>query len=157
MKRIAVSTLALALTVAASGAVSAYQDYGNGPSYDSRNDNGSYNDSRNNNGDQRYYNGDPRYAEAAYRSNSRNDMAQVIGVQPMYGQNGAYQRQQCWNERTNAYDSGYYRDTNGNLYRGDSNAEGTVIGAIIGGLSATSWPTAMTRRPRPSVALSSVV
>jgi uncharacterized protein YcfJ len=134
MKRSAVSVLVLALTVATGSAVAAYQDYGNGPSYDSRNDSGASYDSRNYNGGQRYGNGDPRYADSAYRANSRNDLAQVIGVQPMYGQNGAYQRQQCWNERTNAYDNGYYRDTNGNLYRGDSNAEGTVIGAIIGGV-----------------------
>ena len=135
MKRTAVTVLALALTAAAGGAVAAYQDYGNGSSYDSRTyNNGTSYDSRNYNGDQRYSNGDPRYADSAYRANSRNDMAQVIGVQPMYGQNGAYQRQECWNERTNAYDNGYYRDTNGNLYRGDSNADGTLLGAIIGGV-----------------------
>ena len=141
MKRTAVTVLALALTAAAGGAVAANQDYGNGSSYDSRDDNGSSYDSRNyngdqryNNGDPRYYNGDPRYTDSAYRTNSRNDMAQVIAVQPMYGQNGAYQRQECWNERTNAYDNGYYRDSNGNLYRGDTNADGTLLGAIIGGV-----------------------
>jgi uncharacterized protein YcfJ len=130
MNRTAVTVLALALTAAAGSAVAAYQDYGNGSYYDSRNDNG---DQRYNNGDPRYYNGDPRYTDSAYRTNSRNDVAQVIAVQPMYGQNGAYQRQECWNERTNAYDNGYYRDTNGNLYRGDTNTDGTLLGAIIGG------------------------
>ena len=65
MKRTAVTVLALALTAAAGGAVAAYQDYGNGSSYDSRNDNGSSYDSRNYNGDQRYNNGDPRYYNAS--------------------------------------------------------------------------------------------
>jgi uncharacterized protein YcfJ len=131
MKRIAASALVLALTAATGSAVAAYQDYGNGSSYDSRYDNGnqSYN-----NGDSRYNNGDPRYADSAYRANSRNDIAQVIGVRPLYGQNGAYQRQECWDERSNAYDNGYYRDGSGNLYRsGDSNTDGTLLGALIGG------------------------
>ena len=135
MKRIAVTALVLALTAAAGSAVAAYQDYGNGSSYassyDSRDGNG---DQRYNNGDPRYNNVDPRYADSAYRANSRNDIAQVVGVRPLYGQSGAYQRQECWNERTNAYDNGYYRDSNGNLYRGgDTNADGTLLGAIIGG------------------------
>jgi uncharacterized protein YcfJ len=53
-------------------------------------------------------------------------------VDERYGDPG-YLRQECWNEQTNAYDSGYYRDSNGRLYRGDSTANGTVLGAIIGG------------------------
>jgi len=44
-----------------------------------------------------------------------------------------YLRQECWNERTNSYDPGYYRDENGRLYRGDSTANGTLLGAVIGG------------------------
>ena len=66
----------------------------------------------------RYNNGDPRYANAAYAAASRNDTAQVISVRPMYAGNASYQGQECWNEQTNAYDDGYYRDGAGNLYRG---------------------------------------
>ncbi|MBC7657683.1 MAG: glycine zipper 2TM domain-containing protein [Frankiaceae bacterium] len=106
MKRIAISALALAITAA--GVVGA-QDYGRG--YDSRYDNNS--------------------------RTQRTDVATVVGVQPIYDRYAAqgYQRQECWDERTNAYDDGYYRDSNGRLYRNgtDSNANGTLIGALIGG------------------------
>ena len=112
MKRIAVSALALALSAAAAGgAIAGAQDYGRG--YDSRYDN--------------------NYAS----SQPRTDVAQVVRVEPMYDRyaTGGYQRQECWDERTNAYDSGYYRDANGRLYRNgaDSNTNGTLIGALIGG------------------------
>jgi hypothetical protein len=108
MKRIAVSVLALALTAVAGGAAAAYQDYGNG---------------------------------SRYESQPRSDVAQVIRVEPRYDRyasSSRYERTECWDERTNAYDDGYYRDSNGRLYRGDyngkdSNANGTIIGAIIGG------------------------
>ena len=67
----------------------------------------------------------------------RTDVATVISVQPIYDRYAAqgYQRQECWDERSNAYDDGYYRDSNGRLYRNgtDSNANGTLIGALIGG------------------------
>lgn len=116
MKRIAVSVLALALSAAAGGAVSAQDSR-----YDSRYDND--------------------------RSAQRSDIAQVVRVEPRFdrrdggysgGYSGGYQRQECWNEQYNRYDSGYYRDENGRLYRGeyggrDSNANGTLLGAIIGG------------------------
>ena len=106
MKRIAISALALAITAA--GVVGA-QDYGRG--YDSRYDNNS--------------------------RTQRTDVATVVGVQPIYDRYAAqgYQRQECWDERSNAYDDGYYRDSNGRLYRNgtDSNANGTLIGALIGG------------------------
>ncbi|MCX7042381.1 MAG: glycine zipper 2TM domain-containing protein [Gammaproteobacteria bacterium] len=108
MKRIAVSALALAISAVAVGAAGA-QDYGRG--YDSRYDN----DSR----------------------TQRTDVATVISAVPIYDRYAAqgYQRQECWDERSNAYDDGYYRDSNGRLYRNgtDSNANGTLIGALIGG------------------------
>ena len=111
MKRIAVSVLALALSAAAGGAVSAQ---------DSRYDNNRY--------DSRY---DNRY------DSPRSDIAQVVRVEPRY-RYGSYERQECWNEQYNRYDSGYYRDSDGRLYRGDyrgqdSNVNGTLLGAIIGG------------------------
>jgi uncharacterized protein YcfJ len=110
MNRIAVSALALALSAAAAGgAVAGYQDYGRG--YESRYDN----DNR----------------------TTRSDVATVVSARPIYDRYASqgYERQECWNERTNAYDDGYYRDSNGRLYRGgtDSNANGTLIGALIGG------------------------
>ena len=118
MKGISVSVLALALTAAAGSAIAA-QDYGS--RYDNRNDG--------------------RYNNAV--SQPRSDIATVISAQPLYGNgNGyadnGYQRQECWNEQTNNYDDGYYRDSNGRLYRNgsngrDSNANGTLIGALIGG------------------------
>ena len=114
MKRIAVSALALAISVVAVGAAGA-QDYGRG--YDSRYDNNSR------------YDNDSRA--------QRTDVATVIRATPIYDRYAAqgYQRQECWDERTNAYDDGYYRDSNGRLYRNgtDSNANGTLIGALIGG------------------------
>jgi uncharacterized protein YcfJ len=103
--------LALALSAAAGSAIAA-QDYGS-----------------------RY---DNRYDNAV--SQPRSDVAQVISAQPIYDRyaSSGYQRQECWNEQTNAYDDGYYRDSNGRLYRNgtsgrDSNANGTLIGALIGG------------------------
>lgn len=119
MKRFAAATLALALTAAAGGAF-AYQDgygYGDNYGYDGP--------------DRSYYNNPP--------SGPRSDYAQVVRVDPIidrYGdQYGSYQRQECWNERTNRYDSGYYRDNSGRLYRGDSrnNTQGALLGALIGG------------------------
>jgi uncharacterized protein YcfJ len=105
MKRLALTTLALAL--AASGSALALQD-----GYGYRN----------------YNNGGPR-----------SDYAQVIRVEPVistYGdQYASTQREECWNERTNAYEGGYYRDSSGNLYRRDDHdhAGGTLLGALIGG------------------------
>lgn len=54
-------------------------------------------------------------------------------------QRDSYQRQECWNERTNSNESGYYRDESGRLYRGDgsSNTARTLIGAIVGGALGT--------------------
>ena len=109
MKRITATAIALALSAAAAGgAVAGFQDYGRG--YDSR------------------YDSNDRM--------TRSDVATVVSARPVYDRYASqgYERQECWNERTNAYDDGYYRDSSGRLYRGsDSNANGTVIGALIGG------------------------
>lgn len=114
MKRIAATALALALTAAAGSAAFAAQDYG-------RYDNRAY-------GAMQY---DNRYA----RNYSATDVAQVIRAVPMGDPYANYDRQECWNERTNGYQPGYYRDPNGRLYyRGtDSNVDGTVAGAVVGG------------------------
>lgn len=114
MKRISASVLALALTAAAGSAFAAYQGYDS--RYDSRTDS-------------RYDNG--RYAPSAPRS----DVAQVVRVDPIYDNYASSQRQECWNEQSSRYEDGYYRDSSGRLYRGgtDSNANGTLLGALIGG------------------------
>lgn len=120
MKPISISILAVAISVAA-GSASAYTDYSNDPNYYDSRDRTDYNNGH--------------YVS----SHPRNDTAQVIRVERIDGgysnSNAGYQRQECWDERTNAYQGGYYRDSNGNLYRSgkDSNADGTIIGAIIGG------------------------
>ena len=117
MKRIAISMLALAITAAAGGAISAPQDYRN----DSR-DGYDYNDGRNNDNRSGY-------------SGSRNDIAQVIRVERMNNGSRPYERQECWNEQTNDYDDGYYRDNSGRLYQGDgtNNKSGALLGALVGG------------------------
>lgn len=110
MKRLAITALALALSAAAGGAVASQDGYRN---YDSRYDNG-----------------------------PRVDYARVIRVERMGGygsqygsQYGSNIGQECWNERTNVYEGGYYRDQYGRLYRGDghSNQGGALLGALIGG------------------------
>jgi uncharacterized protein YcfJ len=74
---------------------------------------------------------------------SRHAFAKVTRVERMPSrgdryQRDAYQRQECWNERTNRNESGYYRDESGRLYRGDSNnTTRTVVGAIVGGAIGT--------------------
>lgn len=113
MKRLAITTLALALSATAGGAAAYHQD-----SY------GTY---------------DSRYDNAAYSNGPVVDYARVIRVERVgygYGnQYGSNIGQECWNERTNAYESGYYRDQSGRLYRGDgrSNSGGALLGALIGG------------------------
>jgi len=129
MNRLALTALAAALSVV--GSASAFQDSYNGGGRDS----GDYQNS-----DQRY--GDGRYSN----DNSRNDIAQVLRVERVgsrdggqYGdQYGSNLRQECWNEQTNGYEDGYYRDSSGRLYRGDArrsgnNTGGTLLGALIGG------------------------
>ena len=66
----------------------------------------------------------------------RRDTARVVDVDPIQGR-GRPGRvyQECWNERSDRYDSGYYRDDRGRLYREkDDGTAGAVIGAIVGGL-----------------------
>ncbi len=68
---------------------------------------------------------------------TRTDRAQVLRIQRVGHDHGpqTYQTQECWNERTRNYDSGYYRDDNNRLYRGNSNGKvaGTLLGALVGG------------------------
>jgi uncharacterized protein YcfJ len=76
---------------------------------------------------------DNRYSRTVH-----TDRAQVIDVQRTggpYGGDTTYERQECWNEQSHAYEGGYYRDREGHLYRGDerTNTKGMVIGALIGG------------------------
>jgi outer membrane lipoprotein SlyB len=117
MKRFPTTVLFLAITAATGfSAFAAAEDYYGNRSYDSRYD-------------YRY----DTYRASDYRnSNSRRDIATVVRVDERYANNG-YLRQECWNERTNGYESGYYRDSNGRLYRGDSTTNGTLLGALIGG------------------------
>src|SRR5207342_1470331 len=101
MNRLALTTLALALTAA--GSASAFQDgYGN--------NNGGYRDT---NGV--YHGPDSNYYNNGGAGNGpRNDYAQVLHVERVgnrYGSNDSNLRQECWNERTNGYEEGYYRDS----------------------------------------------
>jgi uncharacterized protein YcfJ len=117
MKRISTTVLALALTAATGfSAFAAAQDY-----YGNRYRDSSY--------DYRY---DTYNARDWRPTHSRRDIATVVRVDQRYD-NPGYLRQECWNERTNSYDNGYYRDQNGRLYRGDSTTNGTLLGAVIGG------------------------
>ncbi len=117
MKSISIRVLALAVSVAAGGAFAYQQDnYANDPGYYDSHD----------------------YNSGQFVSNHpHSDQAQVIRVERVNDRysNSGYQRQECWDERTNDYQGGYYRDSDGRLYRSgkDSNADGTIIGAIIGG------------------------
>ena len=109
MKRIAIPVLALAISAITAGASAGAQDYG----YD-HHDHGN-NDAR----------------------TVHTDRAQVLRVEQVGNPYGAstYERQECWNEQTRGYEGGYYRDSDGRLYRGDgrTNTNGMVIGALIGG------------------------
>jgi len=114
MKRIAISVLSLALSVAAGSALA--QGYANGP-----------------------------YNPAPPPRALHTDRAEVVRVEAIGGYdryqfrpNGgvSYERQECWNERINGYEGGYYRDGDGRLYReGEShtNTGGMLIGALVGG------------------------
>lgn len=66
----------------------------------------------------------------------RHDVARVIDVDPVFSQRPGRIVQECWNERARRYDSGYYRDERGKLYRDNDDDDGTagaVIGALVGG------------------------
>jgi len=68
---------------------------------------------------------------------TREDRAEVISARPYRDASTAdvqtRERQECWNERTRTYESGYYRDRDGRLYRGDIsiNGNGVLIGAVL--------------------------
>jgi uncharacterized protein YcfJ len=67
---------------------------------------------------------------------ARHDVARVVDVEPMFAQRPGRIVQECWNERVGRYESGYYRDDRGKLYRdndGDDGTAGAVIGALVGG------------------------
>lgn len=70
----------------------------------------------------------------------RRDRARVTRVERISYQGDRYEddpylRQECWDERTQRHESGYYRDQSGRLYRGDDSGKSTrtLIGALIGG------------------------
>ena len=72
----------------------------------------------------------------AQRFETRYDRARVVDVDEVYTQQPGRVVQECWNERSRRYDTGYYRDDRGRLYRNrDDGTEGALIGAIIGGLA----------------------
>ena len=125
MNRISLSVLTLAISAVVGSASVGAQDN----SYDSRYDQGNH---------------DARTSQRTVHT----DRAQVLRVESVgnsydryqykpYNPNGdvTYERQECWNEQTNGYESGYYRDPDGRLYRGDSrtNTKGMIIGALVGG------------------------
>lgn len=124
MKRIAATTLALALAAISGSALAGQYDDG-------------YDDGRND----RYGYGQ----ENQYENDSGYDVAEVISVDPIVesGRNG--QRQECWNQpqRGAYYQGGQYRQDgqyqderyyrNDRRYRSSGPSGGTVLGAVIGG------------------------
>lgn len=74
-------------------------------------------------------------AANAQRFETRYDRARVVDVEEVHSQRPGRMVQECWNERSRRYDTGYYRDDRGRLYREkDNGTGGAVIGAIIGGV-----------------------
>ena len=105
MKRLVLTLFAAALATAGIGTAAAQRDYDRDRDRD-------------------------RHAE------TRRDVARVVDVDPLprRGRPGRIY-QQCWNERYDRYDDGYYRDEDGRLYREkDDGTAGAVIGAIVGGV-----------------------
>lgn len=140
MKRLAVTSLALALIAASGSAFADYRDdgrgYGDDSSYGYENgyDNGYDND--------RYRDRDYGYDDAS----ARYEVAQVLNVEPIVDSGRPVSRQQCWIEPARAYDDRYGYDSrygyNGgrydhrydNRYYGNGGIRGgTVLGAIVGG------------------------
>lgn len=71
------------------------------------------------------------------RHELRSDVARVTSVERMIARNDRVRlRTECWDERVGRYESGYYRDDEGRLYREgkDGNTTGAIIGAIVGGV-----------------------
>lgn len=66
---------------------------------------------------------------------TRRDVARVVDVDRIDHRRNDRVYQECWDERSNRYDRGYYRDDRGRLYREkDDGTTGALIGAIVGGL-----------------------
>jgi uncharacterized protein YcfJ len=66
---------------------------------------------------------------------ARSDRARVTQVEQLQSRRDSYTRQECWNESSSRNEGGYYRDSNGRLYRqGDGRKSGSTGGAIIGAL-----------------------
>lgn len=136
MNRIVLNVLALAIVSTIASAQAAGQNYGDRSNYG---DGRAYGDRSSQGNGEAYGN---RSGNRAYdQSSPRADTAQVLRVEIVDNQDMSYQRQQCWNEQTNRYDEGYYRDRDGRLYRNGSsnngssnrNVGGALIGALIGG------------------------
>lgn len=73
-------------------------------------------------------------ADAQRFVETRYDRARVVDVDEVVSHRPGRVVQECWNQRTGRYDSGYYRDERGRLYREkDDGTAGAVIGALIGG------------------------
>lgn len=109
MKRLVLAALAVAIVASAGGAFAHQDGYGRDSSKSSRQDS--------------------QYGPGT----QRNDVAQVIKVQPIRHRYSGYQYQECWNNQSNSYDGGYYRDRSGRLYR-DNYRDGTA--RVLNGQSA---------------------
>lgn len=122
MNRIATTLLTLAISVAAGSAFAGAQDNGIDPRFD--------------------------HEPGPPQRTVHTDRAEVVNVEAIggydryqyrqYNPNGdaSYERQECWNEQTNGYEGGYYRDSDGRLYRegqDHTNTGGMLIGALVGG------------------------
>ena len=117
MKALAVSCLALALSVA-SGQTKAQQYY----------DDQGYDDAYANDASYPGYSGDPGYADnQTYAGNQgpASDMARVLSVEPIVERGAPRQREECWNEPVSYAQNYPPQRTSGG---------GAVLGAIIGGL-----------------------
>jgi uncharacterized protein YcfJ len=131
MKRLALSTLTLALVAASGAAFAEHRDdrYHDGYSYDDR-----Y---------QGPYGNDPRYRD----DGPRYDTARVIDVDPIFASTRDHRRRECWWEPAvhrysdnryrnyDYYDRRYYSSYDNRRYRSshDDGTEGAILGAIVGG------------------------
>lgn len=121
MKRLAVTSLALALIAASGSAFADYRDDGRGY------------------GDDRGYGYDNDRDYGYEDSSARYEVAQVLNVEPIVDSGRPISRQQCWIEPARRYDSRYddgysYNNRYDNRYYGSNNHHGgAVLGAIVGG------------------------
>lgn len=119
MKALAVSSLALAMIVAAGSAnANDYDDQGyDSQGYDSQGyDSQGYDDA---------YASDASYPRYAADQDPAYDMARVLSVEPIVERGAPRQRQECWNEPVRYAQQYPPQRTSGG---------GAVLGAIIGGL-----------------------